>query len=118
LACPAGSDSTAPDFEINNALLEVHLTPTHNAGNLTYGALRVTFEASVEGGGAGGIFEEEVERSIKRTVEDIVTRRLDQRGLRDAVARALRPELDRRRIGTIIAVRFEGGDLVIDSYPR
>jgi hypothetical protein len=119
LACPAGSDSTAPDFEINNALLEVHLTPTRDAsGNLTYGALRVTFEASVEGGGAGGIFEEEVERSIKRTVEDIVTRRLDQRGLRDAVAGALRPELNRRGIGTIIAVRFEGGDLVIDSYPR
>jgi hypothetical protein len=119
LACPAGSDSTAPDFEINDARLEVLLTPGRDAsGNLTYGAVRTTFEASVEGGGVGGIFEERVERAIKSAVEEIVTRELDTTASREAVGRALRPELDRRGIGSVIVARIEGSDLVIESYPR
>jgi hypothetical protein len=117
--CAAGSDSTAPDFNIDDASLEVLFTPVKDAaGNLTYGNVTTTFQATVRGGGAGALVEDRLKQAIKTAVEDTVTRELNQQSRRDALARVLRPELDRRGVGTIIAVRFEGTDLVIDSYPR
>jgi hypothetical protein len=117
--CPAGSDSTAPNFEINSATLTVAFTFTRNAaGNLTYGPVTATFEATVRGGGAGSIFEDRLKRELKSRIEETVTRELNRQSLRDAVGEALRPELNRRGIGTVLVVRFEGPDLVIDSYPR
>ena len=118
-ACPVGSDDTAPDFDINDARLEVHLPPVANAdGDLTFGAPRVTFEARVEGGGIGDIFETRVKESIRSNVEPRIRAMIDDPIVRRAVARSLRPSLDRLGVGTVIAVRFEGADLVIESYPR
>jgi hypothetical protein len=117
-ACAAGSDSTAPDFEVNNARFDLNLRPIADRGDLTYGPVEVTFDASVEGGGLGNIFESQVKEMIRERFVDFVTPMLDQPARRRIVARALRPALDRFGVGTVIAVRFERGDLVIDSYPR
>lgn len=118
-ACALGSDSTAPDYEINNARIDIRLPPVKDAdGNLTYGPVRVTFEGSVEGGGLGDIFETLIKRSIRAQVEPMIMRIVDDAALRRAVARSLRPALDRAGVGTVATVRFEGRDLVIESYPR
>jgi hypothetical protein len=118
-ACPVGSDDTAPDFEINTARLDVLLPPVRTAdGDLTYGSVRVTFDADVQGGGVGDIFETQVKRSIRSNIEPRITSLVDDAALRRTVARSVRPALDRARVGSVITVRFEGGDLVIESYPR
>jgi hypothetical protein len=119
VACAAGSDDTAPDFEINSARVDIRLPPVRNAdGDLTYGPVGVTFDASVEGGGLGDFFESRVKRSIRSNIEPRITSLVDDSVLRRTVARALRPALDRARVGSVITVRFEGSDLVIESYPR
>ena len=120
-ACALGSDDSAPDFNITDARLEIILPPVRDAsGSLTYGPARVNFELNVEGGGVGSIstFEDLVSRSIKRNVEPLITGMIDNAALRRTVARSLRPALDRAGVGNVINVRFEGSDLVIESYAR
>jgi hypothetical protein len=118
-ACPVGSDDTAPDFDINDARLEIHLPPVRDTeGSITYGAVLVNFAMSVEGGGIGTIFESQVRRSIKSNVEPMIMSMVDNATLRRTVARALRTSLDRAGVGSVATVRFEGSDLVIESYPR
>jgi hypothetical protein len=118
-ACALGSDSTAPDYEINNARIDIRLPPVRDAeGSLTYGAARVTFEGSIESGVVGNIFDTVIKRSIRAEIEPMITRLVDDPVLRRTVARSLRPALDRAGVGTVATVRFEGRDLVIESYPR
>jgi len=118
-ACAVGSDDTAPDFDITDARLEITLPPVRDAsGSLTYGPARVNFELNVEGGGVGSIFEDQVKRSIKANVEPLISGMIENAMLRRTVARSLRPALDRAGVGNVVTVRFEGSDLVIESYPR
>jgi hypothetical protein len=118
-ACPAGSDSTAPDFEIGDARLDVQLPPAREAhGGITYGRVAVTFDARIDGAGLGELVETQVKREIKKTVEDIVTHILDRPDVRERVARLMQPELTRAGVGDVISARIVGRDLVIESYPR
>ncbi|HEY8226586.1 MAG TPA: hypothetical protein VIG25_15005 [Pyrinomonadaceae bacterium] len=117
-ACAAGSDSTAPDFEVNNGRLDIDLRPIADRGDVTYGPFEITFDASVEGGGAGSIFDTQVKEMIRQKMDEFVRPLIDQPLRRRNVARSLRPVLDRFGVGTVVAVRFEGSDLVIESYPR
>ncbi len=119
VACPAGSDSTAPDFEINQARLDMRFAPARAAGGgLTYGPVRVIFNATVRGAGVGSVFETRVKREIKRSVESIMMGIVDQPAMRAAVADAIAPHLRRVGVGDVINVRMEGRDVVIESYPR
>jgi hypothetical protein len=119
IACPAGSDSTAPDFEINQARLDIRLTPARGAGgSISYGSVRANFEATVRGAGVGSVFETRVEGEIKRAVESIVIGIVDQPGMRAAVADELAPQLRRAGIGDVTNVRMDGRDLIVESYPR
>ena len=118
-ACAVGSDDTAPDFHMNDARVDIDLPPVRNAdGDLTYGVARVSFDARVEGRGLGDIFEDRVKTSIRANVEPMIAGLVDDAAVRRAVARSVRPTLDRLGVGTVASVRFEGSDLVIESYPR
>jgi hypothetical protein len=118
-ACPVGSDDSAPDFDVSEARIDVHLPPVRNAdGDLTYGTARVNFDARLEGGGIGDFFETRVKTSIRSNVEPMILSLIDDANLRRIVARSVRPTLDRFGVGSVASVRFEGVDLVIESYPR
>ena len=119
VACPAGSDSTAPDFEIDQARVDIRLTPARGVGgSLTYGPVRVTFDADVRGAGLGSFVETQVKREIKREVERMVMDIVDQPAMRAAVAEELAPQLRLAGIGDVTNVRMDGRDVVIESYPR
>ena len=116
--CPVGTDSTAPDFQVNNAHLDVYLTPARSAtGGLTYGAVRAVFDASVRGGGAGSFFETTIKHNLKSVVENMVRTELEKTDVRNYVAAALQPTLNSLGVGSITGVRFEGAELVLESMP-
>jgi hypothetical protein len=119
ITCFGASDDAAPDFEINSSRLEISLTPVrHATGGVTFGPVDARFFAAVDGRGLGELVEGIVERDTRTAIQNTARNSLDQPGVRDRVATALRPVLEGVRITGITAVRMDGRDLVIEFIPQ
>jgi hypothetical protein len=127
--CLAGPDDTAPDAHIRGLQVDVLLTPAMFTGargssaDLSFGDVTVRAKMRLDIRGICdvvpcGEVERFAEREIKRQVEEAVRKMIDTREVRAVVAGALRPSLDRLRIGTIQGVYVEGRSLVIRHIPR
>jgi hypothetical protein len=124
--CPFGSDSTAPDGQLNNLRVDVSLTPARfysrdsRSVDLSFGDVRVAASVSAdihgiigEVPGIDGFIEEEIKEQLSTRIRAMI----DQRSVRALVAANLRPVLDRLGIGTIQEVRFVGSTLLIRHQP-
>jgi len=117
--CVAGSDSTAPDFQINNARVDVTFAPAALDGSISYASPRGEFHANVDASGIGEFFDGRVKSEIKRFLEPAIASALSDLAVRRRVAAAVRPQLDRLGIGRVTGVRMVGSrDIVIDHVPR
>jgi hypothetical protein len=117
--CIAGSDSTAPDFQINNARVDVIFALAALDGCISYASPRGEFHANVDASGIGEFFDGQVKSTIKRMLEPAIASALNDLTIRRRVAAAVRPQLDRMGIGRVTAVRMVGErDVVIDHVPR
>jgi hypothetical protein len=114
-----GADDAAPDFNVTGARLELAFTPARDpSGGIGYGPVRATFFAAIDGRGVGELGEGSVERQIKPAVEAIARQALDQRGVQDRVAAALRPTLDAMQIASVDTALMDGQDLVVEYTSR
>ncbi|MCX7900766.1 MAG: hypothetical protein N2483_00480 [Burkholderiaceae bacterium] len=116
------SDTTAPDFHIDGLRLDLFVVPGRFGPDLSYD--RVLAKVShTRFDGPGGFFELLDELlNLLRAAETEISRRLttalNDPQLRSAVARNLRPVLDREGIGPIIAHRLVGDALEIEYLPK
>jgi hypothetical protein len=114
-SCFGASDDPAPDFSVNNARLELYLTPTRDpSGGIGYGPVRAAFSVVVDGAGMGELADGLVERQIKAAVEASARQALDQRTVQDHVVAALRPALDKMQIAAVAGVQMDGQDLLVE----
>jgi hypothetical protein len=130
LDCPVGPDDSAPDIQIDNLNVRIHLPPARFVPDrgpvaVSYGTPRVVATADVQARGVCEVVDVcglliDYEALILTGIETGLQGMLDQRWIKQIVAEALRaatagPPLG--PIGDVNSVRFEGSDLVIRHRP-
>ena len=122
IVCVGATDAAAPDFQLDNAIVEISLVPalhrTDTAG-ISYGAFTVRFSASVDGAGPlGETLDGLAKNKIKTIVEAKLSSALEQRSIKDRLAAAITPLLSSLGVLSITGVRMDGADLIIEYLPR
>lgn len=129
-ACADGPERSAPDAQIENARLDVFLSPARDAnGRLTFTRMRVAFNGEVRARGGAQfnpgqraalerLLNNLMQRQIRPTVEANMRRLLEQPGVRARLAASLQPLIDNARLGSITTLRMEAGDLVVEARRR
>lgn len=118
LLCAAGSDSSAPDFQLSSTRTAVFLQPVRYGDSISYGNVRTRFSTRIDGSGLGEVVEGLVRSEIRSAVENVTQRMLDQEAVRRQIADALRSVLASNGVGAVSALRVEGENLVIEHLPR
>lgn len=115
-------DNGMPDLQINNARLDVYLRPVARNGRLSYSVVKTDFNADMQATGGCKVlgfdicdFLFDYKDKLAAQVKNQVLTRLNDPALRDRVADAIQPELQRQRIGQVTRVKTSGNDLIIET---
>ena len=117
VTCWVGSDSGAPDFQINNARITAifPIKPGGSAG-ITYDQVRLSFAAAIDGQGLGEFYEGEARTKIIQAIQPLSALFTNSPAI-NAVTQRWRILLDSRGVGHVYYVRGSGANLVIVHVP-
>lgn len=117
-----GRLNIVPDLEMNNARLDVYVKPIAWNGRLSYSVVKTDFKADMQATGGCNIPKLDVcdwlfdyKDKLATQVKNQVLTRLNDPALRDRVADAIQPELQRQGIGQVTRVKTSGNDLIIET---
>ena len=125
IACAAGSDSSAPDVQMNGAVASVYLKPKvyGDKSTITYGDININFKAKIQAQGIckiGGDICNAVSNyksKIRKGIKNAMRTNPDNNKVRKAVANALRSLIKSQGIKNIINVVIYNGNLIIQYRP-
>jgi len=119
ILCIKGSDSSAPDIQMNHAVASVYLTPTVRNNSISYSNVSTKFKANITvgktckalGSLCTSIFD--YKSKIKQEVEKSMQILLDKNFIRNKIASAIRGELSKHRVKKIISAKIQGDMMII-----
>lgn len=117
--CIKGSDASAPDVHISQAVASVFLTPTVRNGSISFSTVATDFDANIRvgktckalGGLCTAVFD--YKSYIKKEVRTALKKVIDKNSIRNKIASALRGELSKVGIKKIVSVQIKGQTLII-----
>ena len=117
--CVKGSDRSAPDVQMNQALASVYLTPSVRNNSLSFSTVSTNFNAKIRvgktcrklGSLCTSVFD--YKSYIKKEVNKALKKVIDKNSIRDKIASTLRNELAKKGIQKIVGVRIQGNKLIV-----
>ncbi len=126
-ACIGGSDSSAPDIEMNNAKAFIYFTPTIRNDSISFAQVETDFSASIQAHGVCNVpvlsavcsgltnYKGEIKNAVKSSAKNAV----DNDSLRNLVATRLRAKLNEHGVRNLSSLTVQNGYLIINyvTYP-
>lgn len=119
--CPLGSDSSAPDIQMNNATASVFLTPSVRNGSISFSQVESDFTANIQAQGACDFiglrtvcnaitdYKSEIKNSAKNAIQNAV----DSDSIRNEIAQKMRLKLLSHGVREVVSVEVLSNILVI-----
>ena len=122
VACAGGSDSSAPDIEMNNAKAFVYFTPTIRNDSISFAQVETDFSASIQAHGVCNVpvlsavcsglagYKDKIKNAVKSSARNAV----DNDSLRNIVATKLRAKLNEHGVRNLSNISVQNGYLIIN----
>jgi len=119
--CPLGSDSSAPDIQMNNAKASVFLTPSVRNDSISFSQVESGFAANIQAQGACDFiglrtvceaitnYKSEIKNSAKNAIQNAV----DSDSIRNEIAEKMRLKLLSHGVREVVSVEVLSNILVI-----
>ena len=121
--CIKGSDASAPDIHINQAVASVFLTPSVRNDSISFSTVKTDFNANIRvgktcqalGGLCTSVFD--YKSYIKKEVSKALKKIINKNSIRNKIASTLHGELKKVGIKKIVSVKIKGQTLIIRYAP-